>query len=158
MKKIFPLLVGIMLLGSLNSCDWVRSKLGMPTSKELREKQEQLIKDSLEKVEAEKEAARLEQLRLDSLEQIEAQKKALKRYHVVLGSFIMDNNAARMVQSIEKEGYTPVKISFKNGYSVISAYQTDVLHDAYNRMYKMFALDITPYDVWVYDTKQNLHF
>ena len=102
MNKIFPLLVGIMMLGSLNSCDWVRSKFGMPTSKELREKQEQLIKDSLERVAAE-EAARLEQLRLDSLEKEEAQKKILKRYHVVLGSFIMENNASRMIQSIEKE-------------------------------------------------------
>ncbi|NLA15549.1 MAG: hypothetical protein GX877_03315 [Bacteroidales bacterium] len=158
MKKIFPLLIGVMLLGSLNSCDWVRSVLGMPTSKELKEKQEQLIKDSIEKAAAEQEAARLEQLYLDSLAQVEAQKKVLKRYHVVLGSFIMDNNARRMMQSIEKDGYEPIRIEFKNGYSVISAYQTNSLPDAYNRMYKMFTLDITPYDVWVYDTNQNLHF
>ena len=47
MKKIFPLLLGIILLGSLNSCDWIRSKFGMPTSEELKQKQEQIIKDSL---------------------------------------------------------------------------------------------------------------
>ncbi|MDD2329656.1 MAG: hypothetical protein PHW88_02710 [Bacteroidales bacterium] len=157
MKKIFPLLIGIILLGSVSSCDWIRARLGMPTSEELQQKQEQIIQDSLEKVAREQEA-RLEQLRLDSLAKIEAQKSALARYHVVLGSFIMDNNADRMMQKLPDLGYDPVRIEFKNGYSVISAYQTNSLPDAYNKMYKMFSLDITPYDVWVYDTNQQLHF
>jgi hypothetical protein len=157
MKKIFPLLIGIILLGSVSSCDWIRARLGMPTSEELQQKQEQIIQDSLEKVAREQEA-RLEQLRLDSLAKIEAQKSALARYHVVLGSFIMDNNADRMIQKLPDLGYDPVRIEFKNGYSVISAYQTNSLPDAYNKMYKMFSLDITPYDVWVYDTNQQLHF
>lgn len=157
MKKIFPLLIGIILLGSVSSCDWIRARLGMPTSEELQQKQEQIIQDSLEKVAREQEA-RLEQLRLDSLAKIEAQKSALARYHVVLGSFIMDNNADRMMQKLPDLGYDPVRIEFKNGYSVISAYQTNSLPDAYNNMYKMFSLDITPYDVWVYDTNQQLHF
>ncbi|HOO42341.1 MAG TPA: hypothetical protein P5167_02585 [Bacteroidales bacterium] len=158
MKKIFPLLIGIILLGSMNSCDWIRARLGMPTSEELQQKKEQIIKDSLEKVAREQESARLEQLRMDSLAKIEAQKSALTRYHVVVGSFIMDNNAGRMMQKLPELGYSPVRIEFKNGYSVISAYQTNSLSDAYNKMYKMFSLDITPYDVWVYDTNQNLHF
>lgn len=157
MKKIFPLLIGLILLGSVSSCDWIRARLGMPTSEELQQKQEQIIQDSLEKVAREQEA-RLEQLRLDSLAKIEAQKSALARYHVVLGSFIMDNNADRMMQKLPDLGYDPVRIEFKNGYSVISAYQTNSLPDAYNKMYKMFSLDITPYDVWVYDTNQQLHF
>ena len=157
MKKIFPLLIGIILLSSVSSCDWIRARLGMPTSEELQQKQEQIIQDSLEKVAREQEA-RLEQLRLDSLAKIEAQKSALARYHVVLGSFIMDNNADRMMQKLPDLGYDPVRIEFKNGYSVISAYQTNSLSDAYNKMYKMFSLDITPYDVWVYDTNQQLHF
>jgi len=157
MKKIFPLLIGIILLGSLNSCDWIRSIFGMHTSEELKQKQEQMIKDSLDRVAREQEAA-LEQFRLDSLAQIEAQKAALKRYHVVMGCFIMDGNAVRMMQKLPQYGYEPVRIEFKNGYSAISAYQTNSLTDAYNRMYKMFALDITPHDVWVYDTHQNLHF
>lgn len=50
MKKIFPLLIGIILLGSVSSCDWIRARLGMPTSEELQQKQEQIIQDSLEKV------------------------------------------------------------------------------------------------------------
>jgi hypothetical protein len=158
MKKIFPLLIGIILLGSVSSCDWIRARLGMPTSEELQQKQEQIIKDSLEKVAREQEAAQLEQFRLDSLAKIEAQKSALARYHVVVGSFIMDNNAGRMMQKLPELGYEPVRIEFKNGYSVISAYQTNSLPDAYNKMYKMFSLDITPYDVWVYDTNQKLHF
>ncbi len=157
MKKIFPLLIGIILLSSVSSCDWIRARLGMPTTEELQHKQEQIIQDSLEKVAREQEA-RLEQLRLDSLAKIEAQKSALARYHVVLGSFIMDNNADRMMQKLPDLGYDPVRIEFKNGYSVISAYQTNSLPDAYNKMYKMFSLDITPYDVWVYDTNQQLHF
>ena len=158
MKKIFPLLIGVMLLGSLNSCDWIRARLGMPTSEELQQKQEQIIKDSLEKVAREQEAARLEQHRLDSLAKEEAQKSALQRYHVVLGCFIMDNNADRMMKKLPEYGYEPVRLEFKNGYAVISAYQTNSLPEAYNKMYKMFSLDITPYDVWVYDTNQNLHF
>ncbi|HNR27262.1 MAG TPA: hypothetical protein PLR34_04275 [Bacteroidales bacterium] len=158
MKKIFPLLIGIMLLGSLNSCDWIRSRLGMPTSVELKQKKEQIIKDSLDKLAREQEAARLEQFRLDSLARIEAEKEALKRYHVVLGSFIMDNNAKRMMETLTRLGYQPKRLEFRNGYSVISAYQSNSLSEAYNKMYTMFALDITPYDVWVYDTNQNLHF
>ena len=63
-----------------------------------------------------------------------------------------------MMQKLPDLGYDPVRIEFKNGYSVISAYQTNSLPDAYNKMYKMFSLDITPYDVWVYDTNQQLHF
>ncbi|HPJ82353.1 MAG TPA: hypothetical protein PLG64_00765 [Bacteroidales bacterium] len=157
MKKIFPLLLGIILLGSLNSCDWIRSRLGMPTSADLKQKQEQIIKDSLDKVAKEQEALR-EQFRLDSLARIEAGRAALKRYHVVLGSFIMDNNAKRMIETLTGLGYQPLRLQFRNGYSVISACQSNSLHEAYNMMYKMFSHDITPYDIWVYDTNQNLHF
>lgn len=50
MKKFCPLLIGLLLLGSLNSCDWIRSRLGMPTSDELKLRQSLMLRDSLDKV------------------------------------------------------------------------------------------------------------
>ncbi len=157
MKRICTLLIGIVLLGSTTSCDWVRSKLGMPTSNELRLKKEQLIADSLERADALRQAARLEQARKDSLAAIETARLTLKRYHVVFGSFKVPSNADRMMAKLPQYGFTPQRLDFTNGFTVISAWQTDNLTDAYNRMNKLFSLDITPYDIWIYDINQKLH-
>ncbi len=156
MKKFCPLLIGLLLLGSLNSCDWIRSRLGMPTSDELKLRQSLMLRDSLDKVARAREDSILEQTRLDSLERIVDQNKT-KRYHVVMGSFIMDNNAQRMMKTLTTYGFTPLKIEFANGYAVISAFQTDDLSQACKRMNELFDLDITPHDIWIYDINQNLH-
>lgn len=110
MKKFCPLLIGLLLLGSLNSCDWIRSRLGMPTSDELKLRQSLMLRDSLDKVARAREDSILEQTRLDSLERIVDQNKT-KRYHVVMGSFIMDNNAQRMMKTLTTYGFTPQKLS-----------------------------------------------
>lgn len=157
MKRFCTLLLGILLLGSMNSCDWVRSTLGMPTSTELRLKKEQLIKDSLDKAAALQKAALLEQARQDSLAAAQAEKAAMKRYHVVFGSFKVPSNADRMMAKLPQYGFTPQRLDFANGFAVISAYQTDNLTEAYNQMNKLFSLDITPYDIWIYDISQKLH-
>lgn len=115
-----------------------------------------MLRDSLDKVARAQEDSLLKQARLDSLEQINAQNKT-KRFHVVMGSFIMDNNAQRMMKTLTTYGFTPQRLEFANGYAVISAFQTDDLSQAYKRMNELFDLDITPHDIWIYDTNQNLH-
>ena len=160
MKKItlFTILCVIML--STGSCDWFRARLGMPTSDELAAVREKARQDSIQKADYARLLEAEQQRQRDSLLQAQAQatKPVLQRYHIVFGCFMMPDNANRMMQNLTKAGLSPQNITFKNGFSVISAAAFDRLGDAYNGMNQLMSESpLAPYNIWIYDTRQQLH-
>ena len=139
----------------LTSCDFFRSLVGKPTSKDIErmrieaqaKKQREL--DSLNKAKADS---------LALLAAMEAEKNALKeRFYVVLGSFKVQGNAEKMYSFLEKNNYTPKTIKFKNGFELVSAASTNNLQEALRILDELLSHEYCPDDVWVYDVKQGLH-
>ncbi|MBO7279300.1 MAG: SPOR domain-containing protein [Bacteroidales bacterium] len=153
-KFLMALLATAMLV---SSCDFFRSMLGKPTSEDLERM----------RIEAEMEArARfvrdsIQQAKADSIAFAQAQ-EALKpklegRYFVVVGSFMTQANAERMVELLTKEGYRPQTIHFKNGFDAVAVSAHDTFRAAYYEMDEMYGMDFAPEDIWIYDIQQNLH-
>ncbi len=161
-KYLLTLTAAILIV---TGCDWVRSQLGMTTSEEMealrreqiRQQQERRINDSIAQVRADS----LQSAVADSLAR-EAEKgrplfDSQNRFHVILGSFRVYSNSERMVESLKSKGYKPVAMDFKNGFRVVSVKSFGSINAAFNEMYKLLDADIGPDDIWVYDTRQNLH-
>lgn len=155
-------LVSVLLIAvtMLTGCDFFRSLIGKPTSKDIErmrieaeaqaKKQKQL--DSINAANALAEAQRLEELA--NSDQVN---EADGRFLVILGSFKVDGNAEKMYSLLESKGYTPKKLKFKNGFDVVSAFASDNYREAYNEMQKMMEMEYCPDDIWVYDLHQGLH-
>lgn len=156
-KKGLPILICILVLGSLNSCDWVRKKMGMPTSQELRYMKAQQIQDSLENAALADSLGTQDSVAVTQSQPAPTTSGLMKRYHVIFGCFIFEQNAARMVANLPKYNLTPLTFNFLGGYTGVSGYQTDDYQQAYAKMNEFRSLDITPDDVWVYDINQRLH-
>lgn len=150
------LLLSLMLF---TGCDFFRSLVGKPTSKELEKM----------KIEAEAQARKARQE--DSLRRVqeellkmEAEKSVsvsdlekTGRYHVIMGSFKVEGNAEKMAARLEKDGYSPIVFMFENGFESVSVAGFDTLREALEASVNMYEKDYTPDDVWVYDVKKNIH-
>jgi len=125
----------------------------MPTSAQISEmKREQLRQKETE--------------RLDSMVRAESQNATaetpkqleVNRFHVIFGCFMMQENAARMMAQLTHSGYKPVEMRFRNGLSAVSAASFDNYTEAHRSMRQLLErVPYTPYDVWIYDLRQNLH-
>ena len=162
--KLFAMLLAVTLL--FTGCDWTRKQLGMATSEEIA-----TLKREQERAIAEKRAAdSLMRAKEDSVSRAFQDSLALakasgmvdllntNRYHVICGSFREFTNAKGMVEKLEKNGYKPLTIDFKNGFRLVSASSHPNLSAAYDKMYDLmdtkFNLDG---DIWIYDIRQQLH-
>lgn len=157
--RIIPVLIVAAMLFS--SCDFVRTILGKPTSKDIermrieqleQQAQRQRELDSLQRVRAAEEAAEAE--RLAALELL---KKLNDRYYVIIGSFKMEENATRMYSLLEKKGYTPKRIAFQNGYDVVSVKSFNSYRAAREEIEILLEYEFCPDDVWIYDKESGLH-
>ena len=79
------------------------------------------------------------------------------RYHVILGSFKVEDNAGKMDAMLKNNGYTPRVIKFNNGFSAVSAASYDNYRDALRAMYDIMEFEYCPEDVWIYDLNQKMH-
>lgn len=158
MKRFFAFFVAAFLMMHLTSCDWVRSRLGMPTSEDLQWIREQRHQDSVNKAALEKQALEqaqaLAKAQQDSIQAVA--QTHVKRYHVVPGSYKQEANVAKMIQVLSDLHYSPIRLSFKSGYTGVSAYQTDTLARAYEQVKALTQAQVTKDDIWIYDTQQNL--
>ncbi|MDR0296065.1 MAG: hypothetical protein LBH91_07815 [Prevotellaceae bacterium] len=160
MKKITYIVLISSLLLSLNSCEWVNTTiLGNPSKAEIAKKQEaeNARIDSLARIEQEN-----QRLVAEKVEQEVAEAKQVaelnQRYHVIVGCFLMEENADRMMNNLTKRGYSPQAFDFPYGYTCISAQSFGNLNDAYNVMAAMLREDdLWPDDIWLYDINQQLH-
>lgn len=156
--KTIKVIAILMIVSTLfTGCDFFRSILGKPTSKEI------------ERMRIEAEAKAKKQKQLDSINLIKAQEEARlqaeaaaklqlnDKYYLIIGSFMKEDNAVRMYEFLEKNGYTPKQIKMKNGFTLVSAKSFNVYHDAYREMDEFISLDFCPEDVWIYGRDQKLH-
>ncbi len=153
LKLISIAAVSVMLF---TGCDFFRSIIGKPTSKEIERM----------KIEAQLQAKK--QKEIDSLNKIneqialeEASKATINeengRFYVVLGSFKVVENANKMFTLLEKNGYKPITIKFKNGYEVVSVAGFNNYGQAKQELAKLLEYEYCPEDIWIYDIRQNLH-
>ena len=133
----------------LTGCDFVRSILGKPTSKDIaRIRMEQ---EALRKAEKDSLAA------LAAKDTLQAEKAARPaapqyRYYVILGSFINYSNADRFMDKLTSMGYSPVKFQFNNGFAAVGVEGTDNLPVAYEKCAALNGKDFLEDDMpWVYD-------
>jgi len=170
MKKVIFIVLVVSMLLSLNSCEWVNTTvLGNPSKKEIIKKmtEQKAREDSLIRVA--EDCAR-------NLAALQSQQPAIssnrgssgstavsgtdsdQRYHIIVGCFLMEENADRMMSTLRSFGLYPIEFRFVDGYACISAKSFNSLNDAYNAMTDMLRdSDYCPDDVWVYDIHQNLH-
>ena len=187
-KTLFILLFFASL--SLHSCEWVKERLGMPTSQELQFRREQTRQDSVLRAEYLRQEREQQQLLEDSIfdpamsGDDEENTSALygdtfpatgtetsagftpsptsvgtNRFHVIVGSFRMVENAAKMVRQLAERGYRPEELLFKNGYVVVSAGSYPSLPDAQAAKQRIQSVDgaLCPYDIYIYDMNQRRH-
>ena len=155
-KRIGFILALLAVVFVMQSCDWVRGGLGMPTSEDLA-----LMKDEIAARELQ---AALEQQReayvQDSIAKVEVQVEQsakIEGYHVIIGSFRDHRNAESMEAFVKKQGYNPLQIELKNGFMMVSLGQMETLQDAVGLMTGILNKEECPYDVWVYSARQKLH-
>ncbi len=145
--KIVTILLAVSLLFS--GCDFFRSILGKPTSKEI-------------------EAARIEQeaaaaarrdsiARAEELARLAAARPVYSNYYVIMGCYKIPANAQRFKAKLEARGYDVTELRFKNGYDVLAIQGSETFREAYKHWYTMLDRGEEPYDMWIYQTSMALH-
>lgn len=171
MKK--TLILAVMLLSVVSSCDFVRTLAGRPTSARLEEMREermraeearhQAVLDSMERAEkalAEALAAREQEL-LDSLTQARGTvlnpsklgglftTKLESKYYIVVGAFRNRTFAERKLTQCNEAGYTATIISFRNGLLAVSVCPSDNLEETLKTLKKLRGTEVCPEDGWI---------
>ena len=167
MKWILTVLFMVSLL-SLTGCDMFRRLAGRPTGKELEQMRLEMMQrqeaehreriDSLRKVEA----ALADSIAvLDSIRQMHGTilnpsdigglftTRLDSRYYIVVGSFKSRENAESLLVSVKERGYSPVLISFRNGFNAIGIAPADDLHRIFLSLKNVREEDFCPEDVWI---------
>ena len=163
--KIITLLFSMAVL--LSGCDFFRSMLNKPTSKDIEK-----MRIEAEQARKVAEEARFRAAEQDAIALAEAQRKLAleaeaekmkqerlpkERYYLIYGSFRVESNAEKLYEQAKGMELSPVRIKFKNGFDLVAFEAFDNLHEAYSRMNFWLSQEGTPDDIWVYDTYQNLH-
>lgn len=154
-RLISVLMVSVLLF---TGCDFFRSMVGKPTSKDMERMRLEAQKEAQKKREQDS-IARVNAMLAEQQRLLEEQNSLANtgRFHVVMGSFKVPSNAENMKSSLEEKGYSPRIIQFNNGFSVVSAASFDKYRDALWEMDELIELEICPDDIWVYDRNQSLH-
>ena len=183
MKRIISLSFAISLVFMLTGCDWLRSTLGMPTSDELERYKQftQVVSDSVpapkvsdsttisndsvagnqavitDKPETQAPAQAQVQTQ-PSTTTVASSTSQEMRFYVIAGSFSDAANAEKMATYLKESGYSPIRLTFKNGYNVVASSAHKQISEAYASLRKLLELDFSPEDIWIYDSeKQKLH-
>lgn len=159
--KLVSVIVIAATLFTVTGCDFFRSLVGKPTSKDiermkieaaeqqrLKKQQDSIVKAQAVQLEQEKAAAAAKKYLLD---------ESAGKFHVIMGSYRIPENAQKMFATLEKNGYAPRYVLFSNGFSAVSIAGYDNYHDALKAMRDAMELPYCPEDVWVYGVAQNLH-
>ena len=158
LTKLKNILCCVAAVLALAGCDWVKGRLGMPTSEDIAIMKEQLeAKEAMEQQRLQQEA-RMKFVE-DSLAQVEAarEERKIEGYHVIIGAFKDYSNAEALEKFVKGLGYEPVKIMLKNGYMMVSVGGYSTAGEAMAQIRKIESLEVCPYDVWVYPAHKGLH-
>lgn len=146
-------IVTILLTASLlfSGCDFFRSILGKPTSKEIeaaRIAQEAAAAAKRDSIARAEEMARLA---------AEAARTVYSNYYVIMGCYKIPANAERFKARLKAKGYDVTEMRFKNGYDVLAIYGSETLREAYRHRDALLERGEDPYDMWIYQTSMGLH-
>ncbi len=171
MKK--TLILALMIVGFVSSCDFVRTLAGRPTSAQLEkmrlerikmeEARHQAVLDSLERVRVamEEALAAREQELLDSLAQshgtiLSATKmgglfttKLDAKYCIVVGAFRNRTFAERKLMQCNEAGYTASIVSFRNGLLAVAVCPSDNLEETLKKLKQLRGTEVCPADGWI---------
>lgn len=167
MKKTLILLLAMSVF-ALSGCDMFRRLAGRPTAEELdairmekmlqEEALHQARIDSLKRVEK---AISDSIAVLDSIRQMHGTilnpsdigglftTKLNSRYYIVVGAFKSRSNAETLLTTVRDAGYTPVLISFRNGFNAIGISPAEDLVGAFRELKRVKEEDFCPEDVWI---------
>ena len=138
----------------MQSCDWVKEKMGMPTSKDIEQMKTELQIKEQQRLEEEARAQRIQ----DSIRNAEVVKvPALDGYYVVLGSFKDYRNADALEALVKKNGYPAKQVLLKNGFKMVVVGGYSRYGEASREMGIIGEMDFCPYDMWIYEASQGLH-
>lgn len=171
MKK--TLILALMLVGFVSSCDFVRTLAGRPTSARLEqirqeriaaeEARHQAVLDSLERerIALEEALAARERELLDSLAQTHGTilnssrmgglftTKLETKYCIVVGAFRNRSFAERKLTQCNEAGYTATIISFRNGLMAVSVCPSDNLEETLKVLKQLRGTEVCPQDGWI---------
>ena len=157
MKYATLFLVAMFTLLSITGCDWTRKQLGMETTEDIiakklaleKSKIEMQTRDSLDRVYRDS----LNNLKT-SIEEVDAKGtiNSGDNYHLVVGSFMVYDNATKLVEYLKQNGYSNAfYFDLGNGYRSVSAASYPTVHVAYSEMFKILDKYLKGVnDVWVY--------
>ncbi len=156
-SKIVVILIASVIFAG--GCDRIRSVLGMPTSAELETVREQeAVKANQKRFEDSVKLAKADSVKAAQVTvSADGYSNMSKRFYVVVGSFKVEENAAKKVAQMKKLNFNPEYLNFKNGFKVVSAMSTDDEKEAYATMRKLIDEGIDEEEVWIYDKLQKLH-
>ena len=150
-------LIMIFTLLSITGCDWTRRQLGMETTQDLITKKiahekmalEATVRDSLERVYRDS----LTNLKI-SAGIIDANGAIVNgdNYHLVVGSFLIYDNATKLVEYLKQNGYpNAFYFDLGNQYRSVSAVSYATVTEAYSERYKILNKYLKGIDdVWIY--------
>ena len=168
MKKCPVIVLLVVSLLFLSSCDLFRKMAGRPTSKDIEAKRmliesEQIAHqnriDSLKTMQEyiADSLAVLDSIRMSNSSLVEARqlseetKQALKfRYYVIVGAFGKPENARNHAEAAGKAGYEAILIAYKNGFTAVGVSPTDKIAEAYASMRGVRESGFCP-DAWILD-------
>jgi len=146
---------------SITGCDWIRGELGMPDSADLDAYRSSKyvskvdtsvipVPDSTRTDSLSKQAGTIPAA--DSVRQSVA-----KRFYIVAGSFKDVSNVKKMEDILKKNGYTPLSLAMKNGFTMVTAGGYDTEAEAFKEMRYLLEKDFSAEDLWVYDANTKKH-
>ena len=152
----------------LGGCDMFRRLAGRPTAGELEQMRIEKLRaeearcrhliDSLSAVKKEKEDSIAI---LDSIAQMKGTilnpsdigglftTRLDSRYYIVVGSFRNRHNAETLLSEVKDRGYSPILISFRNGFNAIAISPSNNLQDAFASLKAVRQEPFCPEDVWI---------
>lgn len=170
MRRLKIILGFVLLVLSVNSCDFFRRIVNRPTSQYIETKR-QLIEsqnkahnnrlDSIDIIQKQiaDSLAILDSIRLHNSRLIEvknltqASKDSLSyRYYTIIATFSNPDNAQRYSKTIIEQGIAVHKVYYANGYIAIGVKPSNTLSDAYLSMIDVRA-NLSP-EAWILDNKK----
>lgn len=156
---IISLIVASIL--SVTGCDWIRGELGMPTSADLdayrSSKYVSKVDTSVIPV-ADTTLADSVSKQTNTLPATDSVKPSVvKRFYIVAGSFKDSSNVRKMENILKKNGYTPLSLAMKNGFTMVTAGGFDTETEAVKEMRFLLEKDFSAEDLWVYDANTKKH-
>lgn len=155
MKKIVTMILVASLFAGLGSCNYMKKKgwiKGKTNEMIAAARADSLRADSLKRVEAKRiEAEKAAKAAAEAAAAAAAEKaKALEGFHVIIGSFKVQQYATSFAKEVEGMGFKTTILTSANGFNLVSIGKYNNYSAAYKEIKHINEGSQTPMDMWVY--------